>query len=108
MANKALSAALSLSYLSKCRHKHGAVLMKNGQVLAAATNVLLTGDVSDANWRRSQLHAEEVVLGMAGTQAVGAVLYVARSGPNGALPSGPCIRCQRRIARARVKRVVHT
>lgn len=108
MANKSLDAAIALAKLSKCRHKHGAVLIKNGQVIAAGTNIRLQV-ASDTNWRRASLHAEEYVLSVAGTGAVGATLYVARINRQGDPSlSLPCERCRRKIIRAKIRRVVTT
>lgn len=108
MANKSMDAAIALAKLSKCRHKHGAVLIKSGQVIAAGTNIIRQVP-SDTNWRACSLHAEEYVLTVAGTQAVGATLYIARVNKQGeTLLSLPCSRCRRKIIRAKVKRVVTT
>lgn len=108
MSNKSLNAAIALAKLSKCRHKHGAVLVKNGQVIAAGTNLQLQ-TVSDANWRLASLHAEEYVLSVAGTNASGAILYVARVNNSGeSRLSLPCDRCRKKIYRAKVRRVVST
>lgn len=108
MANKPLNAAIELAKLSKCRHKHGAVLIKKGQVIAAGTNIRLQVP-SDTNWRYCSIHAEEYVLSVAGTQAAGATLYIARVNREGnPLLSLPCNRCSRKLDRARIKRVVST
>lgn len=108
MSSRPLDAAIAMSRLSKCRHKHGAVLIKSGQVLAAATN-LIVGDTTDTTWRTAQLHAEEIVLRIAGTRAKGATLYVARTNLKGETRlSLPCQRCASKIERAKIRRVVTT
>ena len=110
MSKKALNAAIALAKLSKCRHKHGAVLMKKGQVIATGTNIRLNGfPVNDSDWRLSNLHAEEMAISIAGTNASGATLYVARVNAHG-VPrlSLPCDRCRGKIYRAKIRRVVST
>lgn len=108
MSNKSLNAAIALACLSKCRHKHGAILVKRGQVIAAGTNIRLQVP-TDTNWRYCSLHAEEYVLTIAGTQASGATLYVARVNNQGDTRlSLPCERCRKKIYRAKIKRVVTT
>lgn len=108
MSNKSLDAAIALAKLSKCRHKHGAVLIKNGQVIAAGTNIRLQVP-SDTNWRHCSLHAEEYVLTVAGNQASGSTLYIARVNNHGEPRlSLPCARCRRKIIRSKVRRVVNT
>ena len=84
------------------------MLVKNGQVIAAATNSR-RGDTSDTAWRAAHVHAEEAVLSIAGNQAVGAILYVARTDKKGnVMLSAPCARCVSKITRARVLRVYAT
>jgi tRNA(Arg) A34 adenosine deaminase TadA len=93
------------------RYKHAAVLVNNGQVLASGVNTRrgVSADYSEDAWRGSHVHAELVVISIAGHRAKGATLYVARIGKDGvARPSEPCIRCQSAIKRAGIKRVVHT
>lgn len=108
MANKHLQAAIALAELSRCKYKHGAILVKSGQVIAAGVNLQI-GSVSDTSWRCSSLHAEENVLMIAGTSAVGATLYVARVNKAGEPRlSLPCGRCRGKIMRAKLARVVTT
>lgn len=109
--SKQMKAAVALADISKCRQKHGAVLMKNGVVLAAGTNVsrLSVDEISDENWRSSGIHAEESVIRQAGTAASGATIYVSRIGRSGdIINSRPCKRCQGLAERRGVKKIVHT
>lgn len=103
-----LKAAFALAELSKCRQRHGAVLVKNGVVIAAGVN-LMKEPVTDANFRSCTVHAEANVIAQAGTAANGATIYVARVGREGGpINSAPCKRCVGLMQRKGVKKVVHT
>lgn len=111
-AGKQLRAAFAIAETSRCSHRHGAVLVKNGVVIAGSSNIQrqpqLTG-WEEGSWRRSSVHAEAAVIGMAGNQASGATLYVARIGRmNQVSPSRPCIRCLGLAERAGIRKIVHT
>lgn len=106
--SRPLKAALALAELSKCRQQHGAVLMKNGVVLAAGTNVIRE-PVSDRNFRSCSVHAEALVISQAGTAASGSTIYVARINKAGDyVDSTPCKRCQGLMRRKGIKKVYHT
>lgn len=103
-----LRAALALAELSKCKQRHGAVLMKNGVVIAAGTNINKE-PTTDSNFRSCAIHAEAAVVSQAGTAATGATVYVARMGRSGnPLNSAPCKRCEGLMKRRGIKRVYHT
>lgn len=92
---------------SKCRYKHGCVVVSNGRVVAAATNKKI-GDPY-THWRRSYVHAEAAAIIAAGTKANGATVYVARISSDGTVTlSKPCKRCDGYMERFGVSRVVWT
>lgn len=106
--NRPMKAALALAELSRCRQKHGAVIVKNGVVLAAGTNAMRE-PVSDTNFRSCSVHAEAKVISQAGSAANGATIYVGRISRNGEyVDSTPCKRCQGLMARRGIKKVYHT
>lgn len=103
---------MTLAGLSRCENRHGSVIVKNGRVLATASNSTRTGlnpDWADGSWRRMSVHAEEAVLGMAGSMAHGATLYVSRVNNQGkAVNSRPCKRCVGLAERYGIRKIVHT
>ena len=105
--NKYLQAALGVAQKSKCRHKHGCVVVSKGKIIAHATNKRI-GDPKFC-WRRSYVHAEAAAAIAAGTRISGASVYVARVGKNG-LPreSRPCRKCQKYLFRMGVGRIYWT
>lgn len=111
-AGKQLRAALAIAEASRCSHRHGAVLVKNGRVIAAGSNQQRQPQLphwEEGSWRRVSVHAEEAVLQMAGNQAVGATLYVARIGRlDQVSPSRPCLRCIGLAERSGIRKIVHT
>jgi hypothetical protein len=56
MSKHHLRTAVATALQSRCRHRHGCVVVRNGRVVAKATNKRV-GDVHHA-WRRSHIHAE--------------------------------------------------
>jgi deoxycytidylate deaminase len=107
MANKHLEAAKKLASLSRCRQKHGALVVRNGQVVSAGVN--LSRGTADVHWPFASEHAEERAISQAGRDARGATLYVARVNRLGdAQLSKPCERCRSAIRKAGIIRVVHT
>lgn len=107
MANKHLEAAKEIAKLSKARQRHGAVLVKNGQVVSAAVN--LSKGTADVHWPFASEHAEERAISQAGKDARGATIYVARVNRQGVvLLSKPCERCMSAIRKSGVSRIVHT
>jgi pyrimidine deaminase RibD-like protein len=110
--SKFLAKAVETARAGHGKFKHGAILVKNGEIISEGHNQM-RGQASITatahSWRASFLHAEEVALKNAGTAANGAVLYVARVGRSGDIRnSKPCVRCASKIARAGVRRVVFT
>lgn len=105
--NKYLEKAMEVAATSKCRHKHGAVVVNNGRIVGVATNRKV-GDTETA-WRRAHVHAEIAALNAAGSRAKGALVYVARVGADGSpANSKPCKKCERFMERSRIERVVWT
>lgn len=82
--------------------------MSNGVVVAEATNKKIR-ESDSVSWRIAHVHAEEAAITAAGSRAKGATVYVARVGRDG-LPalSKPCKRCERRLARVGVAKVIWT
>lgn len=106
--NRFLTRAFELAHQSRCTHRHGAVLVRGGRIIAQATN-RYRNDPANVPWEGCQVHAEEAVLRMAGERARGAAIYVARVTPGGrASLSKPCDRCQRALETAGVKKVYWT
>lgn len=120
--NKRMRATLALAALSKCRHKHAALLFLNGQLRASSVNILREPPPSISptssfshltkssnSFRTSSLHAEEAALLIAGPNLPrGAILYVARVSNGKPMNSHPCKRCMSKLLRAGVRRVVYT
>ena len=103
---KFLQIAYDVAATSKCRQKHGAVVIKRGQVRSVAANQR-RGLVTDAY--PHTIHAEELALLRAGSTSAGATLLVARVNRAGELRlSAPCRRCQGAIERAGIRRVIYT
>lgn len=109
-----LNKALELAKRSTERHRHGAVLVKNGNVLSWGYNKmkshpLVFGDnAEDLIKNHSGVHAEvDAIRKVANPE--NAVLYVARlrrTGEPGL--SKPCDRCEKAIADAGIKKVIFT
>ena len=105
--NKYLEKALEIAETSKCRYKHGCVVVSRGRVIAQATNKKI-GDPS-TEWRRSHIHAEIAAVIAAGSNAKGSKVYVARVTKGGApAMSKPCKKCERYLKRYGVSEVVWT
>jgi deoxycytidylate deaminase len=105
--SKYMTKALQLAAKSKCRHRHGCVVAKDGRIIAMATNKKI-GDPSTA-WRVSHIHAEFGAIIAAGSRATGAHVYIARVGADGEpAPSKPCKKCESMLVRAGVAKVVWT
>lgn len=107
MANKHLDAAKDLAMLSKARQRHGALVVRNGQVVSAGVNV--SKGTAEWHWPLASEHAEERAISQAGKEARGATLYVARVNRLGeSRLSRPCERCTSVIRKAGIAKVIHT
>ncbi len=106
---KAMQAA---EMLSPCRYRLGSVVVKNGNILAVASNRWRNYSATP-NPHDITTDAEVAALTMT-RNASGATLYVARisrpdkSGICRPTMSKPCIRCQVEIIKAEIKTVVYT
>jgi pyrimidine deaminase RibD-like protein len=105
--NKYLQIALGVAQKSKCRYKHGCVVVSKGRVIAHATNKKI-GDPK-FGWRRSHVHAEAAAAIAAGSRISNSHVYVARVGQNGLpLESRPCRKCQNYLRRMGVAKITWT
>lgn len=105
--SKHLLTAMKVAEKSKCRYRHGAVVVSNGRVISQAVNKKV-GDPETA-WRVSHIHAEFAALIAAGSRATGAQVYVARILADGSpANSEPCKKCARLLNRLGVSQVVWT
>lgn len=91
------------------RYRHGAVLVKNGNIVARSANISKNDPAQMGGSHRCTVHAEVAVLRKSPNNTNGAVLYVARIGAlgNPAL-SRPCPACATTMQDHRVSRVVWT
>lgn len=91
--NRFLIMAMGVATQSTCRYKHGAVVVKHGKVLGAATN-RTKNDPKYVDWRCSSIHAEIAALKRARFPRRSTV-YVARVNALGeSRMSKPCANCQ--------------
>lgn len=105
--NKYLEKALEIAQTSKCRYRHGCIVVSRGRIVASATNKKV-GD-PETQWRRSHIHAEAAAIIAAGKHAHGALVYVARAAADGSPAySKPCKKCERYLERFGVAQVVWT
>lgn len=102
--NKYLEKALEIAKTSKCRYRHGCVVVNNGQIVSTATNKKVGSP--ETHWRKSHVHAEAAAIIAAGPKAYGATVYVARAAADGSPASSkPCKKCDGYLARFRVSQV---
>lgn len=105
--NRFLLKAIDIAKTSRCRYRHGAVVVSNGQVVSMATNKIV-GDPEKA-WRKAHIHAEIAALTAAGQRAIGATLYVARVNAQGLTrDSKPCKKCEGFIEKYKIGSVIYT
>lgn len=111
MANGWLLRTVALAGTAKSRHRHAALVVKDGVLLGqgVARRIGHGPSLSAEAWRCSYLHAEYAAICAAGSAARGATLYVARVNSQGIpRPSEPCARCRGLAQRAGVVRIVWT
>lgn len=106
-----LKKAYEVAKSSECNQRHGAVVVKNGNVLSFATNKnrnrvdILEEDQVKAH---ASVHAEVAALSRVANPR-GCTVYVSRAlNSGGPGLSKPCQRCERYLKAAGVKRVVWT
>ena len=99
--------ALEVAKESKCRYKHGCIVVNRGRIISSATNKKI-GDPEVA-WRRSHIHAEMAAVLAAGKYAHGATVYVARIAADGSPASSqPCKKCEGFLRRCGIAQVIWT
>lgn len=107
-----LNLARSLAEKSGEKKKHGAVVIKSGRVVGYGFNKFknhtdyIPEDLIKIHCSR---HAEEVAIKIAGQNAKGATLYVARVNNQGIdRNSKPCKICAKLIKESGIKKVIYT
>lgn len=97
---------------SRERKRHGAIVVKNGNIVGMGFNKFRNNpdQVSPEHIKSDcSYHAEFVALRQAGDKSKGATLYVARVNNAGLdRDSKPCNNCTQVINTAQIKRVVYT
>lgn len=103
--------AFEIAKQSKCRQQHGAVVIRNGNVLAVATNKdrNLVNNLDESHVKEhASVHAEVAALSQVANPK-GCTVFVARVMRDGKPGySKPCSRCERYLKNAGVRRVVWT
>lgn len=104
--NKAMGLALS----SQEKHRHGAIIVRQGKVISHGINVRKNDpNICSFPLLESGIHAEVAAIKRANTSLEGATIYVARINKSGQpLLSKPCDRCQAAIEKAGIKKVIYT
>jgi deoxycytidylate deaminase len=97
-----LQMAMGVALESKCRFRHGAVVVKHGTVLGSSPNIY-KNDPKNVDYQHSQIHAEIAALKKAGWPSR-VTVYVARvNGFGTARLSKPCANCQEVLDAHKVK-----
>lgn len=107
-----LDCAREIAAMSQARKRHGCVVVKNGNIVGIGFNKFRNNpdNVTEAQIKKNcSYHAEVVALRQAGTNARGAILFVARLNSNGLdMLSRPCDNCIVAIEMAGIKKVIFT
>lgn len=108
-----LQKALELSELSSCHFKHGAIIVRNGNVVSVGINYLINDPYfleDSVAAEHAAVHAEVAALNSCRKADLeGATIYVARSNKKGdPMMSKPCPRCQKALKKRGVKKVCYT
>ena len=110
-----LMKAIAVSRISEYGHgkSHGAVIVKNGNVLGVGVNAVVNRfeSLSDEHVKRGHtVHAEQAALdALRKVNLRGTTVYVARTNESGqARNSAPCSRCRAALIARGVKRAVFT
>ena len=104
--------ALNLAKSSSCKNKHGAVIVRGGNVLSLGINkmrnhpnIIQEELIKDA----CHIHAEIDAIKKVKRDLRGATIYVARVSPFGkGVMSRPCNRCYEQITNAGITKIVYT
>lgn len=105
-----LDLAIKLAEESTAKQRHGCVVVQNGNIVSLGVNRDINNPLtlSAEHSKASSIHAEVRALNKV-SNPKGAVVYVARLTPGGAIGlSAPCPECSFVIHSLGVKRVVHT
>lgn len=107
-----LSVARYFATKSTAKKTHGCVIVKGGRVLGTGWNKNRNHPtiVSPEHIKTEcSYHAEEVAIREAGSNAKGAIIYVARVNKQGKdRDSKPCPKCSMLIEKVGIKRIVYT
>lgn len=106
-----LESAIDAAKLSTCTQRHGAVLVKNGNVLAVGVNSLKNNPHNFTKWNPNiSVHAEDAVTRVhRDGEADGGVVFVARLNANDEpCMSRPCPKCQALMREIGVKKCIWT
>ncbi len=97
-----LQMAMGVALESKCKFRHGAIVVKHGTILGSSPN-LYKNDPKNVDFHYSQVHAEIAALKRAGWPTK-VTVYVARvNGFGTARLSKPCANCQEVLDAHKVK-----
>lgn len=106
-----MNKAVELAKQSKCRQRHAAVVLRNGNVVAAATNKDRNpvNNLDEAHVKQhASIHAEVAALSKVNNPK-GCIVYVARVMKDDTPGlSKPCRRCEKYLKDAGVRRVIWT
>jgi deoxycytidylate deaminase len=106
-----LEKASKLAVTSVYRHRHGAIIVKNGKIVATGINRAVNNPFQvEFPKLQAGLHAEVAALNACRkTDLTGATIYVARVARDGSqVMSKPCINCQKALIARGVKKVYYT
>lgn len=101
--------AVEIAKTSKCRYRHGCVVVSNGKIVAVSVNRRVGNPIDGNGWRKSHVHAEIGALMSAGKKAKKSNVYVARVTADGTpTNSEPCDKCLRYMKRLGVSKIQWT
>lgn len=108
-----LSIAIELAKTSTARMRHGAIVVRHGNIVGMGVNVPRTNPDHAADKHIEagilSLHAERAALRRAGEASTRSTLYIARVDKAGRpVYSAPCSKCLDTIRESGVKRIVFT
>lgn len=106
-----LNLAKNLAMSSKCRMKHGAVVVSGGSIISLGINSMKNNPafISEHHIHDASVHAEVDALRKIKKNLKGATIYVARVNRQGyPMISRPCDRCYEAIVDAGITKIVYT
>lgn len=106
-----LEKASKLAENSTNKYRHGAIIVKNGNIVSMGINRSVNHpDLVQFPKTQASVHAEVAALiACRKTNLVGATIYVARISKDGSQAmSKPCINCQKALIARGVKKVYYT